>query len=167
MFLNEENQVKKTRKTADKKGGEDKIKRAPSPFNLYFQAVFPEVKAKSTQAKAPELLATVSSMWKELPPSERAPYEMRSEQLKSEVRAKREVAKAEAKKNARPAAPYSAFVKDHFHEIQQNYPGLSFREISSKVSAAWKEVPEADKKAMSEQYKQQLEQWRAKHQVSA
>lgn len=67
----------------------DRIKRAPSAYNLFFKAKFPEVKAAAPDTKAVELTGTLSKMWQSLPEDQRAPFEAEANILKEAVAAKR------------------------------------------------------------------------------
>ncbi|KAG1677397.1 hypothetical protein FOA52_010777 [Chlamydomonas sp. UWO 241] len=152
---------KRTRKTKVVKEGA--IKRAPSAYNLYFKDTFPSLKAKSPGAKAPELTATLSSMWKALPDDKRARFESESGALKAVVAEKRIAAKVEAAKHAKPIQPFAAFVRDNYARVAAKSPGLKAPEVVKAISAEWKAKPTAEREAASAEYKVQVAAWKAKN----
>ena len=61
--------------------------------------------------------------------------------------------RVEAKKAARPAPPYAAFVKSSFAGIKAQNPSATASAVMPLIAAAWKEVPAEKKASMSEAYK--------------
>ena len=69
-----------------KEATEDKIKRAPSAYNLFWKATFPEVKKSLPEgSKITELTGKLSQMWKELSDEQKRPYQIQADKLKGEV----------------------------------------------------------------------------------
>ena len=61
--------------------------------------------------------------------------------------------RVEAKKNARPAPPYAAFVKSSFPDLMAKNPDVSAAAIMPMIAAAWKDVSAEKKASLAEAYK--------------
>ncbi|GAX77758.1 hypothetical protein CEUSTIGMA_g5201.t1 [Chlamydomonas eustigma] len=160
-FLGEENgsQSKKT------SGVDDcRIKRAPSAFNLYVRSAFTKLRQSSeVKMKPTDILPKVASMWQDLSPEAKAPFEIEANTLKEAVAAKRSIIKEELKKNARPPPPYALFVKKSFMEHKMSNPDMTATDVMKKIAESWKNVSSEEKASLLDNYKEQMTAWKEKN----
>ena len=87
----DEGAVKRSKAAAkvEKKATDDKIKKAPSAFNLYYKTAFPVLRSKSPTEKVSALMAPIAAQWNSLSEEGKAPFVLESNKLKAEVAGKR------------------------------------------------------------------------------
>ena len=79
----------KPEKKVKKEVDEGKIKRAPSPFNLFYRTAFPPLRTQSPTEKISTFMAPIAAQWNALSDEGKAPFIEESNKLKAAVASKR------------------------------------------------------------------------------
>lgn len=124
--------AKPKKATPKKKETDNKIKKAPSAFNLYMKENLSSFKAQHPEIlKHTDLLRPFSQQWKNLPDSDREQYV----QASNEARSQRQEVVAKAKANKRPPSAFAAYVKEKMATLPKDQPVPARMKI---IAQMWK-----------------------------
>ncbi|KAK8814120.1 hypothetical protein WA158_007982 [Blastocystis sp. Blastoise] len=62
----------------------------------------------------------------------------------------------------KPVPPYTRYATEHFKQLKQNNPVLSFTECSKRLSTSWRQLSDVEKQKYVDDYKIEMEEWQKK-----
>ncbi|GFR52008.1 hypothetical protein Agub_g14431 [Astrephomene gubernaculifera] len=142
-------------------------KKAPSAYNLFFKAKFPEIKKAKPDVSLVDGAALVREAWAAATPEAKVPFQREAAELKAAVAVKRAEFKAAKKANARPLSGYMLFSNKERAAVKAANPDKSMIEISALLGKAWKELPEAEKEKYKAESQKLKDEWKAKQAPSS
>ncbi|KAJ9521819.1 hypothetical protein QJQ45_024667, partial [Haematococcus lacustris] len=123
-----------------------KIKRAPSPINLFYKDKYAEARA-SVEKKGgnPKSLVecnkVLQEMWVATPDNVKSQYTSRSDKAKEEMQQQR----AAAKGPVRPPTSYMAYWSTQYPALKKKHPEMKVTEIAKLAAQQWRSLPQDEK----------------------
>ncbi|PNH05898.1 ARS-binding factor 2, mitochondrial [Tetrabaena socialis] len=141
---------------------DDRIKRAPSAWNLFMSEEFPKVKAANGGAKFGEVTKIVREKWASATPAEKAPFESIAAEKKAAFSVAKEKELAVKKANARPVGSYMRFLAQQRSVVRAAHPDKSLTELSGLIGKAWKALAPEEQQPFKDEAKKAMDEWKAK-----
>ncbi|ODV94149.1 hypothetical protein PACTADRAFT_51035 [Pachysolen tannophilus NRRL Y-2460] len=124
-------------------------KRPPAAYALFIKENFSHEKAENPNLKSTEILSQLGSAWKSLGNGEKSKYEEEAKNQLAAYKKKKEDYLASLPE--KEVYGYAKFMKEKFatYFVKSSDPNdrnKNFGEVSKKVAAEWKSLPESEKK---------------------
>ncbi|KAG2434155.1 hypothetical protein HXX76_007882 [Chlamydomonas incerta] len=138
------------------------IRKAPTAYNLFYKATFPQARSENPDKKVIQLGSVVHEKWTAISAEERAPFEAQAAELKKVVDAQRAELLAAKKAAARPMTAYLLFAGAKRAEMRAQNPDKSMAQLAKLLGAMWKGMSEEEQKPYRDQAKEAMAAWMAK-----